>query len=26
LPMTRHSCNLKVWALAQSFEDGHHSL
>jgi len=26
LPMTRHRCNLKVWALAQSLGDGHLSL
>jgi len=26
LPMTRHRCNLKVWALAQSGGDGHRSL
>jgi len=26
LPMTRHRCNLKVWALAQSLGDGHRSL
>jgi len=26
LPMTRHRCNLKVWALAQSIRDGHCSL
>jgi len=26
LPTTRRSCNLKVWALAQSRGDGHHSL
>jgi len=26
LPMTRHHCNIKVWALAQSLEDGHRSL
>jgi len=24
--MTRHRCNLKVWALAQSLGDGHLSL
>jgi len=26
LPMTRHCCNLDVWALAQSRGDGHRSL
>jgi len=26
LPTTRHRCNLKVWALAQSLGDGHRSL
>jgi len=26
LPMTRHRCNLKVWALAQSLGDGYRSL
>jgi len=26
LPMTRHHCNLDVWALVQSCEDGHRSL
>jgi len=26
LPMTRHRCNLKVWALVQSLGDGHCSL
>jgi len=26
LPMTRHHCNLDVWASAQSSEDGHRSL
>jgi len=26
LPMNRHRCNLKVWALAQSVGDGHRSL
>jgi len=26
LPMTRHRCNLVVWALAQSRRDGHRSL
>jgi len=24
--MTRHRCNLNVWALAQSLGDGHRSL
>jgi len=26
LPMNRYRCNLKVWALAQSLEDGHRTL
>jgi len=26
LPTTRHRCNLEVWALAQSRENGHRSL
>jgi len=26
LPATRHRCKLDVWALAQSFGDGHRSL
>jgi len=26
LPMTRHRCNLKVWALMQSLGNGHRSL
>jgi len=26
LPMTRHRCNLKVWAQAQSLKNGHRSL
>jgi len=26
LPTTRHRCNLDVWALAQSREDGYRSL
>jgi len=25
LPTTRHRCNLDVWALAQSRDDGHRS-